>query len=383
MKIIFNKQKVSAAVAPLMCAVSNHSTLKATEGILIEAKIPDTCVLTTYDVEKGMRITIEAKVIEEGTYIINAQKFNQTLKVMDGEEITLTVDDKLIATIESGKSQHKLSALAGGDFPIVPRLTSDHSFVISQGVLKRMLGKVSYAMGVNDQRPVLNGAYFEIKEGSLMLVSCDSYKLAKCVKQTEIINTGVEGSAVDFSFILPVKTVNELSRMLLDDEDETVQVFMTRKNAIFMLGSLTFFSRLVDGRYIDYDRILVKNHKINITVDKYAFLSALERAALITEERIAGNVRSSVRLDLDGGVLKVLATSAAGSTYDEIEVDHDGDALLIAFNNRYLIDSVKACGTDTMKVSMSSPLTSINLVPAEPEEGIEEEYMLLPVKMNN
>lgn len=383
MKIIFNKQKVSAAVAPLMCAVSGKSTLTSIEGILIEAKIPDTCVLTTYDLEKGMRITIEAKVIEEGTYIINAQKFNQTVKVMDGDEITLTVDDKLVATIESGKSQHKMNALAGSDFPIIPRLTSDHSFVISQGVLKRMLGKVAYAMGINDQRPVLNGAYFEVKEGTLMLVSCDSYKLAKCTKHTDITNTGVEGSRLDFSFIVPVKTVNELSRMLLDDEDESVQIYMTRKNIIFILGSLTFFSRLVDGRYIDYDRILVKTHKIHVKVGRSELLSALERAALITEERIAGSIRSSVRLDLQNGVLRVLATSTAGSTYDEIEVEHEGENLLIAFNNRYLIDSVKACGTDTLSLSLSSPLTSINLEPAEPEEGIEEEYMLLPVKMNN
>lgn len=383
MKIIFNKQKVSAAVAPLMCAVSGKSTLTSIEGILIEAKIPDTCVLTTYDLEKGMRITIEAKVIEEGTYIINAQKFNQTVKVMDGDEITLTVDDKLVATIESGKSQHKMNALAGSDFPIIPRLTSDHSFVISQGVLKRMLGKVAYAMGINDQRPVLNGAYFEVKEGALMLVSCDSYKLAKCTKHTDITNTGVEGSRLDFSFIVPVKTVNELSRMLLDDEDESVQIYMTRKNIIFILGSLTFFSRLVDGRYIDYDRILVKTHKIHVKVGRSELLSALERAALITEERIAGSIRSSVRLDLQNGVLRVLATSTAGSTYDEIEVEHEGENLLIAFNNRYLIDSVKACGTDTLSLSLSSPLTSINLEPAEPEEGIEEEYMLLPVKMNN
>lgn len=383
MKIIFNKQKVSAAVAPLMCAVSGKSTLTAVEGILIEAKIPDTCVMTTYDLEKGMRITIEAKVIEEGTYIINAQKFNQTLKVMDGDEIMLTVDDSLLATIESGKSLHKMNALAGTDFPIIPRLVSDHSFVISQGILKTMLGKVSYAMGINDQRPVLNGAYFEVKEGSLMLVSCDSYKLAKCTKKTEIVNTGVEGSQVEFSFIVPVKTVNELSRMLQDDEDETVQVYMTRKNIIFILGSLTFFSRLVDGRYIDYDRILVKDHKINIKVGKYELLSALERAALITEERIAGSVRSSVRLDLEEGILKILAASTAGSTYDEIEVEHEGGALLIAFNNRYLIDSVRACGTDSLNIAMSSPLTSINLKPAVPEDDVEEEYMLLPVKMNN
>ena len=106
-------------------------------------------------------------------------------------------------------------------------------------------------------------------------------------------------------------------------------------------------------------------------------------SALITEERIAGSVRSSVRLNLEDGILQILATSTAGSTYDEIEVEQEGENLLIAFNNRYLIDSVRACGTDVFHISMSSPLTSINLEPAEAEEDIEEEYMLLPVKMNN
>ena len=117
MKIIFNRSAISSAVAPLMCAVSGKSTLTAIEGILVEAKIPDTCTLTTFDLEKGVRITVEAKVIEEGSYIINAQKFTQTLRVMEGEEVTLTVDEKLSACIFSGKSSHKMNALAGADFP--------------------------------------------------------------------------------------------------------------------------------------------------------------------------------------------------------------------------------------------------------------------------
>ena len=95
MKIIFNRNSIINATTPLMCAVSGKSTLTATDGILIEAKYPDTCILTTYDLDKGVRITIDAVVIEEGKYIINAQKFYQTIKVMTGDEITLTVDSKL------------------------------------------------------------------------------------------------------------------------------------------------------------------------------------------------------------------------------------------------------------------------------------------------
>ena len=251
MKIIFNKTKMSAAVAPLMSAVSGKSTLTSIEGILIEAKQPDICIMTTYDLEKGIRIQAEAQVIEEGTFIINAQKFNQTLKVMDGDEITLTVsEDKMIASIESGKSFHRMSALPGTDFPMLPKLESDKSFTIGEGTLKKMLTKVMYAMGMNDQRPVLNGCYFEVRAGSLLLVSCDSYKLAKCSMLTEIKNTGAEGTALDFDFIVPSKTVNELYRMLDDDEEKLVKIFMTRKNIIFLMDEFVFFSRLVDGRYI-------------------------------------------------------------------------------------------------------------------------------------
>lgn len=383
MKIIFNKSKMAAVVAPLMCAVSGKSTLTSIEGILIEAKIPDTLIMTTYDLEKGIRITTEAKVIEEGTYIINAQKFNQTLKVMDGEEITLTVDEKLIASIESGKSVHRMNALAGSDFPMIPKLESDKSFAISEGKLKKMLTKVMYAMGVNDQRPVLNGCYFEVRDGSLLLVSCDSYKLAKCSLATEIKNTGAEGTALSFDFIVPSKTTQELFRMLDDDEDKEVRIVMTRKNIIFLMDEFIFFSRLVDGKYIDYERIIVKTHKISIKISRDRLLSALERAALITEERIAGSVRSSVRLQLDGGLLKVHAQSGAGSTYDEIEIDHEGEDLIIAFNNRYLMDSVRACTADELAITLSSPLTSINIEPAYEREGIEEKFMLLPVKMTN
>lgn len=382
MKIIFNRSVVCAATAPIMCAVSGKSTLSASEGILIEAKIPDICVLTTYDLEKGVRTTIEAKVIEEGSFILNAQKFYQTIKVMNGEEITLTVDDRLSACIVCGKSSHKMSALAGEDFPVLPDLMSDRSFTVGQSVLKKMISQVSFSMGVNDQRAVLNGCFFKISDNSVMLVSCDSFKLAKSVRQTELQNRNTNNdSHLDFSFIIPVKTVNELYKLLGDDEDSLTQIYVTRKHIIFMIGELTFFSRLIDGDYIDYDRIIIKNHKMCVTLDRQELIAALERAALVTEEKIAGSVRSHVKLDVSGDLLKISAVSSAGSTYDEMNVEHDGDDILIAFNNRFLIDSLRACDADRVKLSMSSPLTSMNIEPADKEEGKEEIFMLLPVRM--
>ena len=383
MKVIFNRATIIAATTPLMCAVSGKSTLSATDGILIEAKSPDVCVLTTYDLEKGVRITIEATVIEEGRYIINAQKFYQTIKVMNGDEITLTVDDKLSASIVCGRSSHRIGALKGEDFPMIPSLTSDRSFTLKQSVLKRMINQVSFSMGVNDQRTVLNGCFFKITDEGVMLVSCDSFKLAKSSMLTELENKNTNNDAhLNFSFIVPAKTVNEIGRLLCDDEESITQIFITRKHIVFLIGEITLFSRLVDGDYIDYDRIIIKSHKIEVEADRQELIYALERAALVTEERIAGSVRSHVRLEVSGEILKISAVSSAGSTYDEINIGHTGDDLVIAFNNRFLIDSVRACDCDKVKLSMSSALTSMNIEPAgDTEEGKEEIFMLLPVRM--
>ena len=187
---------------------------------------------------------------------------------------------------------------------------------------------------------------------------------------------------------MPLKTVNELDRLLSDDEESTVRIYMMRKHMVYMIGSLTFFTRLIEGQYIEYDRIIFKNHTITAQVDRAELIAALERAALITEERIAGAVRSPVRLDFEGDLLKVTATSSAGNTYDELAIIHEGDDISISFNNRYLIDSIRVCEDDRIRISLSTPRTSINIEPIVGDddesraraEGREDLFMLLPVR---
>ena len=381
MKVIFERQNVLNATAPLISAVAGRSTIGSTDGILIEAKNPDICVFTAYDLEKGMRTTIETKVLEEGTCIINAQKFIQTMRVMDGDEVMLTVDEQMTAVFVCGKSSHKMIALKAEEFPELPTLTSQHGFTLSEGILRDLLGKTMYAMGINDQRPVLNGCFFEVEEDHLLLVACDSFKLAKCGRSVAVENNNVDGSDLRYRFILPVKTVNELYKLLSDDSEKTVRILMSRRHIIFFIDEMIFFSRLVDGEYIDYDRIIIQQHKIKVTVDRDALLAALDRAALITEERVAGSVRSHVKLQIEGDLMKILAASSAGSTYDELEIEHEGADLVIAFNNRFLIDSVRAADTARISINLSSPLTSVNIKPVDEETCDEDVFMLLPVRM--
>jgi len=274
-----------------------------------------------------------------------------------------------------------MTALPAQDYPTIPRLVTEDGFVVGQAVLKKMLSKVMFAMANNDQRPVLNGCYFHVSDNELLTVSCDSYKLARCAAKATIENKNEDGSALKFSFIIPTKTVNELYKLLKDDEREDVRIYMSRKNIVFNIGDMIFFSRLIEEQYIDYDRIILKSHRIFATVDRERMISALERAALVTEEKIAGSVRSHVKLDFEEGILKVSAVSTLGSTYDEIEVEQEGDRILIAFNNRFLIDSLRASDAEKVRISMTSALTSINIEPAEADEESTDLFMLLPVRM--
>ena len=379
MKIVFNRQEISNKIAPLMSVVSGKSTLTAVEGILIEANSPDCCTLTAFDLEKGIKITVDAEVIEQGSYIINAQKFNQTLRVMNGEEITLTVDNKLGVVFECGKSSHRTGALKAEEFPEIPDLQSEKGFIVNQAQFKKMLSKVSYAMGVNEPRPVLNGCFIKTEEGKMNVVACDGFKLAVCSAESELKKLENSDRGVEFSFIVPVKSVNEIVKLLSDDDEDTVTVYMSHKNMVIAFEGLKFFTRLIVGEFVDYNRIIIKNHKIEVKASKQELLAALEKASLITEERIAGSVRSHVRIEVCGEILKVSAVSSAGSIYDELNIEHSGEDISIAFNNRFLIDSVRACRSETIKLSMSSPLMGINVEPCDEESG-SELFMLLPVR---
>lgn len=386
MKIIFDRQKIINQATPLLCAVSNKSTLRSVEGILIDADESGECIMTTYDTEKGVRIKVDAEIVEGGSYIINAQKFFSTLKVMPGDKVTLTVSETLQATFSSGTSTHRMSALNGADFPEIPKLKTSLGFTVSQHIIKKMITKCSHAMAVADTRPILNGCYFYITPGKVTAVSCDSFRLAQCSTKAEIDNNNVNGQDLRFPFILPVRTVNELFRLLDDDaeKDKKMRIYMARRQIVFNIGEITFFSSLIEGQYIDYDRIISIPNKCTIEIDRAELIEALERAALITEERIAGSVRSHVKLTIEGEVLHINAESTAGSTYDRIRVKHEGEDMVIAFNNRYLLDAFRASDADVIKITFSSPRSGINIEPCDAERNDEERselFFLLPVMM--
>lgn len=383
MKLTFQKNDFLKAFLPTLGTVSNKNTISSIEGVMIETMDDGTVRLSTYDMNKGVRATLREVTIERpGSYIINAQRLSQTVRVLPDDEMTIEVDESTCAcTVSSGKASFSMSCLHGEEFPNLPELLTDRGFTVSSGTLKKMIGKVSHSIADQDTRPMLCGAFFKIQPSGMELVSCDSYTLSICKRKCEVGAIGSSGEA-NYSFIIPGHALSEMTKILSDDEEDTVEVLLSRKHAIVKCEDIIFFTRTIDSEYIDYNRLMPKDNDISVVIDRDYFLSGLERANIIAEEKVQGSGKSYVKMNLADQVLCLSSSSVNGHVIDEMDCVHEGSDLEIGFNCRYLINSVKAADAQTLLIKCKSPTQAITIEANEEDENGSFFYMILPVRMN-
>ncbi|MBO7293320.1 MAG: DNA polymerase III subunit beta [Clostridia bacterium] len=382
MKIVFSKSRFLEKLTPAMGTVSNKNTIASIEGVLIET-VEAGLRLSTYDMKKGTVSEMEClEVVTPGSVIINASRLSQILKVMPEDEVTLTVDDRFGATGTAGASTFSLFGLRGSDFPNLPVLMGERGFEIECGLLRRMIGKVIHSVGeAQESRPMLGGAFFRIMDGTFEIVSCDSFTLSICKKVCDIKDIGTVDSQA-FEFIVPGHALNELLRILPEGE-ERMNVYLTRKHAIFRLDEITFFTRLIDEDYIEYERIIPRDQTVFVTVNRERLLEGLERAGLVAEDKSQSNGRSFVCIKIEDNLLTLTSTSVSGKVYDEMECIHEGEPIEIGFNCRYLINSIRVAEGEEIRLTLKSAKQSVTIEPMEPAEDSSYFYMVLPVRMGN
>ena len=330
-------------------SVSNKNTVTTLEGVLIETLDDGNIRLSTYDMNKGVRSLFTPSEIErEGKFIINAQRFYQTIRVLPEAEITIDVNDRLNCTISAGKASFSMFAMRGEEFPALPELTTDRGFDIDCEVLRKMVSKVAHSIADLDNRPMLRGAFFKIKEGNIEVVSCDGYTLSVCSMDCDINYLGIGGAS---SFIIPGHALAEMVK-IIGDTDEKIEFYLTRKHAIVRKEDTVFFTRTIDSEYIDYNRMIPKENDIFITIDRERILSGLERANIIAEEKIQGSGKSYVKLKTEDSNLVLTSKSVNGYVVDEIECERIGGDIEIGFNCRYLINTIKVAEGDNILISI-------------------------------
>ncbi len=381
MKFTVLKSVLMDKLTPAMGTVSNKNTITSIEGVLIETLDDGTVRLSTYDMNKGTRAVFTPTEIErEGKYIINAQRFYQTVRVLPEQDITIEVNDKLNCTISSGKASFSMFAMNADEFPVLPELTTEQGFTIEGSVLRKMISKVSHSIAEQDIRPMLRGAFFKFEGNRLEVVSCDSYTLSKCEIDCDIEYFGIEENK--YSLIIPGHALAEMMK-ILDDSDEKVEVYLTRKHAVINSPGIVFFTRTIDSEYIDYNRIIPKDNDIKVIVERERLLSGLERANIIAEEKIQGSGKSYVKVKVEENFLSLTSASVNGKVYDEMDAEHEGGDLEIGFNCRYLINSTKVAEGEKIILSMKSPTQAITIEALEKDEKFNYFYMILPVRMND
>ena len=376
MKIIFDKNTLNSVLTAAMSAVSTKNIIPATSGILVTTNGSDSVTVTAYDLEKGITTTVPAQVLEEGQYVINAIRLNQIVKTLSDGDIMVEVDEKCMTKITNGRSEFSMPALPGSDFPSTPTVDTGKELAIPQSVMRAMISRTIFAVAQTDQRPIYCGVYFEVKGQKIVAVSCDSFRLAYTEQECEMKKN--EEAASDMSFIVPGKTLTELMKFLDDSDEKVVNVRIGGKHALFEIDSLTFFTRLLEGQYIDYNRYIPKDNNIFVNINTDEFMDSLERAALISEEK--AQVRNFVKCNFNDNLLVITSNSVSGNVYDEVAIDKTGADLEIAFTCRYLLEALRVCNVEKIRLSMSGPLRAMVIEPAE-EDSSKFLFVTLPTRM--
>ena len=345
-------------------AVSAKSLIPALEGILIETGAGH-LRLTGYDLEIGIECVVEAEIKRKGSAVFNSRIFGEIVRKLSGDTVMISVDDNYIATVKCGKSVYDISILKPSDFPELPKVEGEKSITINQKKLKSMIRQTIFAVSQNDSKPVHTGSLFEFKENILTVVSVDGYRLA-------LRREAALGDSA--SFIVPGKSLSEISKILADDENSEVTLSVSRKHIQLVIGEYRVISRLLEGEFLDYRKTVPTDGQINSVIAVRDFIDCVERASLLISEK----VRSPVRLNVDDTSLIVKCVTQIGKIEDEIQIESSGGTLEIGFNNRYLLDALKASEKEKILMVFSSPLSPCVI---KPEQGDEFLFLVLPVKL--
>ncbi len=365
------QEKVLSALQAVAGIVERRHTLPILANVLIR-KTGEQIELTTSDLEIQVRTRAELGG-DGGNFAttVGARKLIDILRSMPNDQIvTLTANQNKL-TLQGGKSRFTLQTMPSDDFPLVQEAADfGPAFSVPQKALKGLIDQVHFAMAVHDIRYYLNGILFVAEGKNLTLVATDGHRLAlaQATLDVEIPKQEV---------ILPRKTVLELQRLLRDEkegEESLIEMRFAGNQAKFSFSGMEFVTKLVEGKFPDYNRVIPKNHKNAVTLGRAPFLASLQRAAILTSEKFKG-----VRVNIEPGTLRIASSNAEQEeAKEELEIDYGGDSIEIGFNVTYLIDALSNMSVEMIKLELQDTNSSA-LITVPEQAGFK--YVVMPMRI--
>ena len=366
MRFSCDRQKLNEAVLNVQRAVSTKSSIPALEGILLTAG-ENGVRLCGFDLEIGKTTEIPAQVEESGGIVMGARLLSDIVRRLPGQQVTFGTDEKLVTEIVSGDAKFSIVGIPSAEYPELPRIDGDKSVSLPSKTLKGMIRQTLYAVAQNDAKPVHTGTLFEIGDGKIRLVSVDGYRLAI---REESVETGEK-----CSFVVPGKTLGEVTK-LLPDSDENADLLIGTRHILFRIGGYTVVSRLLEGEFLDWRASLPKEQKTEVHASVPQFVESLERVSLIITERL----RSPVRCFFREGYAQLSCSTPLGRANDRLPVKIGGDDVEIGFNSRYLLDALHNAECDEVRIGLNGPLSPMVI---RPDDGDSFLFLVLPVRLKS
>lgn len=365
MKFICNKNELSESITNVSRAVSQKSTIPALEGIKVKVT-SGTVELTGYNLEMGIRTTISASTEGEGEFVVSARLFSEFTRRMSGDEITFDIDESLVINISCSATECSFPAMSASEFPELPMVDQGRTFSVKQNTLKSMINMTSYAASMNESKPVLTGELFDIENGSFNMVAIDGFRLA------------IRGEMTDcqekYHFVVPKKALLEVSTLIKDDADKPCNIFTNDRHIIFEIGSVFVISRLLEGTFHNYKLSIPSDFKTEVIVNKKDFVTSLERCSLLIDDKN----KSPIRCEVGNGVVKISCRTGIGKINDAISADISGEAVTIGFNNKLILEALRAAEGDKVRIRFNGAMKVIEILPLEGESFI---FLVMPIQL--
>ncbi len=367
MKFKCEKSVLSEAASVVSRAVSSRSPLPALEGILMRT-VDGGLELFGYDLDIGISTKIEAQIETPGEIVMPAKVLLDIVRKLPGEFVSVSVGEKCLTEIKSGVSEFTILGMAADEFPDFPSIGDVTDMKIAQNTLKSMIDQTLFAISQSDAKPIHTGSLFEIEDGFISVVSVDGYRLALRKEKTAF-----DGR---LKFVIPGRALNEVSRILTADSDDPVGMEVSKKHIIMHIGNFRIFSRLLEGEFLEYKNSIPKNNSISVRINTREMIEAVERVSLLISDRI----KSPLRVRFIENEIIFNCSTALGKATDTIGAVIEGGQLEMGFNNRYLLEALRAAQCDEVILQLSGSLSPMKVVPVSGEEFL---FLVLPVRLKS
>jgi DNA polymerase-3 subunit beta len=343
MKFKINRDHFANGLAQVLNVVGSKATMPILSNVLIEAE-KDQISLTTTNLDLGIRCKIKADVKETGSVTLPVKRLATIVRELPSVDVAFDGAPNHQVKLTSGGSTFRIMGIGKEEFPPLPEFGDEKAYTLEQGELISMLRSVAYAQSTDETRYILNGVYFNFRDGKLTLVATDGRRLAHISKEMEV------PAASAGAIILPAKTVSELSRLL--DKGAKVKINFNDRRAAFqiatdkdtsgLIDSVYLYSKVVEGNYPNYQQVIPKETHQRIKLEREFFLQCVHRAALVCSEKA-----NSVKIKITSNLLEIFAQSSDfGEAHESMAIGYSGPDLQVAFNPAFIMDPLKALTKD-------------------------------------